>query len=355
MRPFFKALVIIATIAVLTPAGFAQKVKSREDQIKDIKKLESNQKPKDMEKAYELAKNFMQQFTEPTSEEAATIRIATEKYRRSLASDISRLSNSKKDADIREGVSLSKKYLADFGTRTDTVTAQIRRFAFDRLLDANQFSEAFDIGMGILNQTPDDLYTKLNLAFAGYQLTVGQKDKSFARDTVDIAKEAISELNEGKVPSQFIPYKDKDDALANLNFVLGSLLVESDLKEAAKSFRLSLGYPSELKGSRAYAAFVMAFYLERAYSERVAAFKEKYPRGAQTAIVDAEEEKQKRILDGMVDAYSRAIAYGRAEKHPSIGDWQESLKPIFEFRRGSLKDLDPYVDTILTMPIPEIE
>ena len=127
--------------------------------------------------------------------------------------------------------------------------------------------------MKIIEITPDELYTKINMSFAGYQLFVGQKDKSFARDTVDIAKEAVSALNEGQTPREFIPYRDKDDTIANLHFIIGSLSVESDLKDAAKSFRLSLTYPSELKGSRAYAAFVIAFYLEGAYQERVAAFK----------------------------------------------------------------------------------
>jgi len=355
MRPFFKALVIIAAVAVMAPIGFAQSTKTREDQIKDIKKLETNQKPKDLEKAYELAKSFAQQFGQPTQEEFPTLRIAVEKFRGYLAREIAKLSTSKKDSEIKEALGLSRKYIAEFGSRNDNVSAQIRKFAFDRLLDANEYAEAFDIGMKIIEIEPEDLYTKVNMAFAGYQLFVGQKDKSFARDTVDIAKEAVSALNEGKAPSQFIPYKDKDDTLANLHFIIGSLSVETGLKEAAKSFRLSLTYPSDLKGSRAYAAFVIAFYLERAYQERVAAFKAKYPRGADSKIADAEEEQQKKLLDGMVDAFSRAVAYGRTEKHPGLGDWQESLKTVFAFRRGNLNDLDPYVDTILSMPVPEIE
>jgi hypothetical protein len=355
MRPFYKALLLILAFAILSPSAFAQKTKSREDQIKDIKKLETNQKPKDLEKAYELAKAFAMAFGQPTQEEIPTLRIAVEKYRGYLAREISRLSNSKKDSEIKEGVELSRRYIAEFGNRNDNVTSQILRFAFDRLLDANQYAEAFDIGMKIIEITPDELYTKINMSFAGYQLFVGQKDKSFARDTVDIAKEAVSALNEGQTPREFIHYRDKDDTIANLHFIIGSLSVESDLKDAAKSFRLSLTYPSELKGSRAYAAFVIAFYLEGAYQERVAAFKAKYPRGAEAAIADAEEEKQKGLLDGMVDAFSRAVAYGRTEKHPGLGDWQESLKTIFAFRRGNLDDLDPYVATILSMPVPEIE
>jgi hypothetical protein len=355
MRPFYKVLLLIVAVALLSPAAFAQRVKSREDQVKDIKKLETNQKPKDIEKAYELAKAFLQQFGQPTQEEAPTLRIAIEKYRGSLAREISRLSNSKRDADIREGLDLSRKYIAEFGTRTDGVSAQIRRFLFDRLLDAENYAEAFDAGMKIIDIEADDLYTKINMAFAGYQLAVAQKDRSFVRDTVEIAKEAVAALDEGKTPREFIPYANKDDALANLYFIIGSLSVESDLRDAAKSFRLSLTYPSELKGSRAFAAAVIAFYLERAYQERVAAFKEKYPRGAEVAVADAEEAKQKNILDGLVDAYSRAVNYGRKEGHPGLADWQESLKSIFAFRRGNTNDLDPYVDTILTMPIPEIE
>ena len=355
MRPFYKALLLIAAFAVMIPTASAQSSKSREDQIKDIKKLETNTKPKDVEKAYNLAKAFVQQFGQPSQEEMPTIGIAFEKYRRFLATEISKLSNSKKDSDIKEGIELAKRYIAEFGNRKDNVTAQIRRFAFDRLLDANQYAEAFDIGMKIIDAEPDELYTKVNMAFAGYQLAVAQKDRSFVRDTVDIAKEAISALNEGKAPREFIPYKDKDDTLANLHFIIGSLSVESDLKDAAKSFRLSLTYPSDLKGSRAYAAFVIAFHLERVYQDRVAAFKAKYPRGAEAAVADKEEAEQKKILDGMVDAFSRAVAYGRVEKHPGLGDWQESLKTVFAFRRGNLNDLDPYVDTILSMPIPEIE
>ena len=355
MRPFYKALLLIVAFAVMAPSALAQSNKSREDQIKDIKKLETNTKPKDLEKAYSLAKAFVQQFGQPTQEEIPTLGIATEKYRRYLATEIAKLSNSKKDSEIKTGVALARTYIAEFGNRNDNVTAQIRRYVFDRLLDANQYADAFDVGMKILDVEPDELYTKVNIAFAGYQLAVAQKDRSFVRDTVDVAKEAISALNEGKAPREFIPYKDKDDALANLHFIIGSLSVETDLRDAAKSFRLSLTYPSDLKGSRAYAAFVIAFHLERAYQERVAAFKAKYPRGADAAIADKEEAQQKKILDGMLDAFSRAVAYGQIEKHPGLGDWQESLKTVYSFRKGNLNDMDAYVATILTMPIPEIE
>jgi hypothetical protein len=230
-----------------------------------------------------------------------------------------------------------------------------RKLEFVRLFKLQNFGEVFRTGKRILADEPDDLKTIIHLAYAGY-LASGKGDDSFASEALDDAHRAVQMIESGAKPSDWQPFADRADALGYLNFVIGELTFKDDAANSARLFIKAVGYETTLRRtpilySRLAAAYVVSQYdqLSKDYETRFAG---KDPSDESRAAL----EKIHGVVDHIIDAYARAVAFsGNEAKYADAKRrWTDELTRFYKFRHDdSTEGLDTLINSIASKPLPE--
>jgi hypothetical protein len=237
----------------------------------------------------------------------------------------------------------------------DAYRRAFRKVEFKRLFKTQQFADLFRTGKLVLADEPDDLKTVVHLAYAGY-LAAGRGDDSFAAASLEYARRAVRLIESDAKPADWQPFADRSDALGYLHFVIGELTFKDDPAGSAQLFRRSLTFETTLRRtpviySRLAAAYVASEYdpLSKDYTARFAG---KDPSDESRAAL----EKINAVVDRVVDAYARAVAF--AADDPKYREakrrWSEELTRFYKFRHeGSAEGLDALVAGVASKPPPE--
>jgi hypothetical protein len=307
MKPFALFAVIFALALTAPYSVLGQKKKSKEDQYKDIVKLAQSQKPADKEKAYKQAEEFLTEF-----------------------------GAMKDDEQVGRILSFANRF---------------RLLVFNQLLDRNKNAEAFAIGEKILDSDPENVYVKMNLAFAGFQILLNNRDRSYSRDAMDFAKESIAALEGGAELPTYLPFKDKDDVLANMYYIIGTFQLEPNIKEAASNLFKATTFESPVKG-KSFPYYAIAEYYEAENERRIKAFQTRHAsRQATDAEFQVEQEARLDLYDRMMDAYARAIKASEIEKVAPQPNWKERLAVIYKVRKGNETGIDGFIANVFSSPM----
>lgn len=308
MNNLIKATILFVLTAFLSLGILAQKPKSKEEAFKEIAGLSKTQKAEDMDKAYQLGKDFLSRFGKDKDDQVTKIKSFVEKY---------------------------------------------REHVFYVAVDAKKFAEAFATGKEILAEQPDNAEILMNLAYNGYNSFSVNRDRAFADESIGFTKKALELFDAGKYPKQFAPFKDKVEATAFLHFIEGTLLFDVDKKSGASEIYKAALNDSIVKNS-ADTYSVLATYYEGLYEKGSKELK------AQTdakTISDADfksgTEKINKIIDQMMDAYARAVKRGEAEKNPNAPQWRQRLTEVYKFRNKSDDGLAEYIKVVDNTPLPD--
>ena len=308
MSRLFVTITIILLMAVLTISGTAQKPKSKDDAFREIASLSKTQKPEDMDKAYDLGKDFLTRFGKDKDDQVKKISTFVENYR------------------------MRKFYQA---------------------VDGKKYPETFALGKEILAEQPDNSEVLMNLAYTGYNSYSSNRDRTYADESIGYARKAIELFDAGKYPKQFAPFKDKVEASAFLHFIDGTLLFDVDKKAGAAEIYKAAQYDSMVKNSGDTYS-VLATYYEGLYEKSSNDLK---ARSVAKTVSDAdfksETERINKIIDQMMDAYARAVKRGEAEKNPNAPQWRQRLVEVYKFRNKSDAGLDAYIDVANNSPLPD--
>jgi len=296
MKKLVSTTLVVVLIAAFALVVAAQKPKSKEDAFKEIATLSNTKKPEDAEKAYQLSKDFLARF-----------------------------GKDKKD----ESVGKIKKFSDSY-----------REAAFLRSVDEKKAADAFGYGKDILADTPDDAAVMMNLAYAGYNAMTINRDKTFVDESINYAKTAVAKIEGGSTPKSFAPFRDKDDSMAFMYYIVGSLLLEKDPKEAASNIYKATTYPSTVKESPG-PYYLIAAYYEDLYAKSSAAIKAKT---LSDADFKAESAKINNIIERMMDAYARAYKIGQKQNNPAITEWKQRLDQIYAFKNKSTEGLNEFIN-----------
>lgn len=307
-----KKLVLVAILSLLATSFvtsiFAQKPKSKDELFKEIGTLSTTKKPEDMEKAYQLAKEFIVRFPKETSENA--------------------------------------KKLKDFVKR-------YRENSFYKAFEDKKFADFFTIGKEILTDEPENIVITMNLGYGGYDAVLKSKDKSFGEDAIKYCQKTLQLLEAGNLPSSFAPFTNKEEAIAWMYYVVGYFSAEKDMKEAAINFYKSTLYESSLKKtSQPYIA--IAYHYENTYEKSSGDLKAKVTaKTISDADFKTETDKINAILDQMIDAYARAFKLGEVENHPAKDEWKKRLTQIYLFRKKPEAGLEAFITYIVSTPLKD--
>jgi len=221
------------------------------------------------------------------------------------------------------------------------------------LINEKNFSEAYSAGARILADEPDNLRAQIDLGYAGY-IALSSNNTTYTTDALGYARKAIAAIEAGKVPSEWAPFKGKDDTLAYLNFAVGFMVLKTAPDQAIDSLIKAAAYESAInKNPRTFYALAAA-YESGPYKTLSAAYQTNFGGKDETPQSKAALEKINVVIDRMIDAYARAIALATdPSMEQSKTTWMGALTSYWKFRHaGAVTGLTEFISSALTRPLP---
>jgi len=229
-----------------------------------------------------------------------------------------------------------------------------RKRTLPNLINEKKFAEAYSTGAKILADEPDNLRAQIDLAYAGY-LAASAKNDSFNTTALEYARKAISAIESGKAPSDWAPFKGKDDTLAYLNYAVGFLTLKTNPDNAINALIRAAQYNSDIKTTPSTYYFLAAAYESGPYKTMSADYQTRFAGKPESPESKAALEKLNVVIDRIIDAYARAIAAAGTDPKTdqSRKEWLAQVTNYYKFRHeGSDAGLTELIAASLQKPLP---
>ena len=254
-----------------------------------------------------------------------------------------------------------QKYPKDKDQYTDYLSKWVVAFERDErkqnlpiLINEKKFAEAYSTGAKILADEPNYLRAQIDLGYAGY-LASTAKNETFNTAALDYARKAIQAIESGKTPTEWAPFKGKDDTLAYLNYAIGFLTLKTSPDQAIDSLIKAAQFDSDIKKTPSTYYFLAVAYESGPYKTMSTAYQTNFAGKPETPESKAALEKLNVVMDRIVDAYARAIASAGTDPktEQSRKEWLAALSNYYKFRHdGSDAGMKEFIDAALQKPLP---
>jgi hypothetical protein len=267
-----------------------------------------------------------------------------------------------------------KEYLAKYEATDgpdDQYIKYIKRWvdSYEKMARRNQLlqnlkdkkpNEAFAISKQVLSDYPDDLGILFELSRAG--LTAAEDgNKANNADTVAYAKKTIQLLQAGKTFEKDKPVNNKDEIIGGLNYALGFLLQDSQPAEAVNYLVSAAQYEGFSKKDYRTYLILADIYEKSEYARLQTQYTAscKTPEQLATQECVALKAKADQVVDHMIDALARAIAYSNmgpeaAKFAQARASWMEGITGYYKYRNnGSDAGLKELISGITSKPLPK--
>lgn len=222
------------------------------------------------------------------------------------------------------------------------------------LINEKNFGEAYKVGQRILADEPEYLRAQIDLGYAGY-LAASNKDESHNAEALMYARKAIQAIEGGKAPSEWTPFKGKDDTLAYLNYAVGYLTLKTTPDQAIDSLIKAATYESDIRRTPSTYYFLAVAYESGPYKTMSTAYQNTYANKPETPESKAALEKLNVVMDRIIDAYARAIqtAGSDPKTEASRKEWLAQLTNYYKFRHGgSDAGITEFIAASMQKPLP---
>lgn len=254
-----------------------------------------------------------------------------------------------------------QKYTKDKDQYTDYLTKWVAAYESDErkrklpgLINEKNFAEAYSTGAKILADEPDYLRAQIDLGYAGY-LAASAKNETFNTTALGYARKAIQAIESGKAPSDWAPFKGKDDTLAYLNYAVGFLTLTTNPEQAIDSLLKAARYESEIKRTPSTYYFLAVAYESGPYKTMSTAYQTEFANKPETPESKAALDRLNIVMDRIIDAYARAIAATGTDPktEQSRKEWMAQLSTYYKFRHdGSDAGINEFIAASLQKPLP---
>src|SRR5689334_14436390 len=229
-----------------------------------------------------------------------------------------------------------------------------RKDSLPGMINQKNFAEAFATGGKILAEEPDNLRVQIDLGYAGY-LAASAKNEQFNTQALEYARKAIQQIDAGKAPAEWAPFKGKEDTLAYLHYAVGFLTLKTDPNHAIDSLLKAAQLESDIKTTPSTYYFLGVAYEAGPYKTLSADYQAKYANKPETPESKAALEKLNVVMDRIIDAYARAIAAAgtdpKTQQNRTV--WTAKLSTYYKFRHdGSDAGMNEFVAAALQKPLP---
>jgi len=254
-----------------------------------------------------------------------------------------------------------QKYQKDKDQYTDYLTKWVtlyeraeRKSRLPILINEKNYAEAYTTGAKILADEPDYLRAQIDLGYAGY-LAASAKNETHNNEALGYAKKAIQTIESGKAPTEWAPFKGKDDTLAYLNYAVGFLTLKTSPDQAIDSLLKAAKYESDIRKTPSTYYFLAVAYESGPYKTMSMAYQSKFADKPETPESKAALEKLNVVMDRIIDAYARAIAAAGTDPktEQSRKEWLAPLSTYYKFRHdGSDAGLTEFIAAAMQKPLP---
>src|SRR5262249_6856809 len=148
------------------------------------------------------------------------------------------------------------------------------------------------------------------------------------------SQKAIEMIEGGANPgASWAPFENKEDALAKLNYVLGSLEAPDAPDKAITHLIKAASYPnSKIKSTALTYSLLAEAYEHGPYAKLSAEYKTKFGGQNETPESKLALENINQIIDREIDAYARAVALAGSD--PNKATWMATLTDLCKFRNN---------------------
>jgi len=229
-----------------------------------------------------------------------------------------------------------------------------RKQNLSALLNQKNFAEAYAVGGQILTEEPTYLRARIDLGYAGY-LAASSKNEAYNSVALKYAKEAINAIERGEKPTEWAPFKSKDDTLAYLNYAVGFLSLKTNPDQAIDALIKAVQYDSDIRQTPSAYYFLAVAYQAGPYKTLSAAYQTAYAGKPETPESKAALDKLNNVIDHIIDAYARAIAAAGTDPKSasSRNEWLAQLTNFYKFRHdGSDAGLTDFIANVSKQPLP---
>jgi hypothetical protein len=255
-----------------------------------------------------------------------------------------------------------QKYPKDKDQYTDYLQKWIMFYERDQrkrklpelIYNEKNFAEAYRTGKVILTDEPENLRTLIDLGYAGYLATTA-KNEAFNADALVYTRKAIQAIEAGKAPTDWEPFKGKDDTLAYLYYTDGFLNLKSAPDLAIEPLLKAAQFETDLKKAPSTYYYLAIAYQSGPYKTLSAAYQTTYANKPETPEGKAALEKLNVVIDRMIDAYARAIAAAGTDPKNAQNKtlWLGTLTNFYKFRhQDSDAGLNELIAASLNKPLP---
>jgi hypothetical protein len=222
------------------------------------------------------------------------------------------------------------------------------------LINEKNFAEAYSTGAKILADEPNYLRAQIDLGYAGY-LAASAKNEAYNADALNYARKAIQAIESGKTPTEWAPFKGKDDTLAYLNYAVGYLTLKTAPDQGIDSLIKAAQYESDIRKTPSTYYFLAVAYEAGPYKTLSTAYQTAYANKPETPESKAALEKLNVVMDRIVDAYARAINVAGTDPKTEQNrkEWLAQLTNYYKFRHGgSDAGMTEFIAAAMQKPLP---
>jgi hypothetical protein len=261
----------------------------------------------------------------------------------------------------------AKEYLQRYPKDNDQYTQYLQKWIviYERderkrtlpqlIYNTKNFAGAYSVGKQILADEPDYLPALIHLGYAGFMATTMAKNETFNTDALAYATQAIQLIESGKSPGSWLPFKGKDDALAQLYYTQGFLNLKNAPDRAIEPLIKAAQFETDLKKSPSIYYYLAAAYESGPYKTMAASYQTTYAGKDESAQSKLALEQLNVIIDRMIDAYARTVAAAGNDpaNAPTKTQSSNKLAEFYKFRhQGSDVGLNELIAGALAKPLP---
>jgi len=254
-----------------------------------------------------------------------------------------------------------QKYAKDKDQYIDYLTKWVAAYESDErksnlpgLINEKKFDEAYKSGAKILADDPNYLRAQIDLGYAGY-IAATAKNETHTSEALAYANKAIQAIEGGKAPTEWAPFKGKDDTLAYLNYAVGFMTLKTDPTKAIDNLLKAAQYESEIKRTPSTYYFLAVAYEGGPYKTMSSAYQAEFANKPETPASKAALEKLNTLMDRIVDSYARAIATAGTDPktEQSRKEWTAQMSTYYKFRHeGTDTGMTEFINGVLKTPLP---
>lgn len=211
---------------------------------------------------------------------------------------------------------------------------------------------AYGLGKEILAAEPDNLKVLVDMGANGYLVA---SNAQLAGESIEYARKALQLLESGKTVEEWSPFTGgKDEAVAYLNYTIGTLSLEKDPSTALKHLIKAAQFETPLKKSPFTYAYIAGAYETGPYAKQSDDYKAKFSGKDETPESKLALANINQLVDRMIDGYARAVALAGSDAKFAQQKqvWNERLTEYYKFVHKDTTGMNEMLAAILSKPLP---